>query len=210
TDAAEPSASLAGVVHDADATPADLAAGATWRLPGQFAADTSGTWLQQHFGAGNVRIADVPGAEGETSRGVILFPDDASRRAYLHFQDEQQLHGLSLVRVMDAGSRWQLDNGIAIGMPLSQLLAMNGKPIRFTGFDWDYGGAISDWNGGRLQPADDDPHRRGIRLDHREAPDGAYPMGDATFSSDDARYPQLGSVVMVGEISVSFPGEDDL
>ncbi len=204
------SASLAGVAEDADATPANLADTDTYRLPGMFAASTSVIWLQQRFGQANVRIADVPGGEGETSRGVILFPDDPARRAYLYFQDEKRLRGLSMVRVMDEGSRWQLDNGVAIGMPLSKLLALNGKSIRFTGFDWDYGGAISDWNGGRLQPVDKAPQRRGISLNHRDGADGAYPMGEDTFSSNDRRYPRLGSVVIVGEISISFPGVDDL
>lgn len=208
--AAMPSASLAGAAHDADATPADLAANATYRLPGLFAADTRVLWLQQRFGEANVRVADVPGGEGETSRGVILFADDSTRRAYLYFQDEKRLRGLSLVRVTDAGSRWQFDNGIGIGTPLSKLLALNGKPIKFLGFDWDYGGAITDWNGGQLQPAADHSVQRGIRLDHHTASDDTYPMGDTIFSSDDKRFPKLGDEVVVGEISVSFPGEDDL
>ncbi|MEO6138865.1 MAG: hypothetical protein ABIP11_09405 [Luteimonas sp.] len=204
------SASLAGVAEDADATPANLSDASTYRLPGLFAPSTTVSWLQQRFGKANVHVADVPGGEGETSRGVILFPDDNHRRAYLYFQDEKRLRGLSMVRVMDEGSRWQLDNGVAIGMPLSKLQALNGRPIRFTGFDWDYGGAISDWNGGRLQPDDKAPQRRGIGLNHRDGVDGAYPMGEDTFSSDDRRYPHLGAVVIVGEISISFPGEDDL
>ena len=203
------SASLAGVAEDADAIPANLADAGTYRLPGLFAPSTSVVWLQQRFGQANVRIADVPGGEGETSRGVILFPDDSHRRAYLYYQDQKKLRGLSMVRVMDEGSRWQLDNGVATGMPMSKLLVLNGKSIRFGGFDWDYGGGISDWNGGRLQPADNDPQRRGIRLIHLDT-DAKYPMGEGTFSSDDRRYPRLGSVVIVGEISISFPAEDDL
>ena len=190
--------------------PADAADPATWRLPGQFSAATTEAWLRRRFGDGNVRVADVPGGEGETSRGIVLFPDDPSRRAYLYFQDAQQLRSLSLVRVMDPGSRWRLENGIGIGTPLSALVAMNGKPIRFSGFDWDYGGAIGDWNGGRLQPADADARRPLIRLRHGEAAQGTYPMGDAMFSSDDPRYPRLREIAFVGEIGVSFPGEDDL
>jgi hypothetical protein len=31
------------------------------------------SWLRQRFGKANVHVADVPGGEGETSRGVILF-----------------------------------------------------------------------------------------------------------------------------------------
>jgi len=193
-----------------DAMPADAADPATWRLPGQFSAATTEAWLRRRFGDGNVRVADVPGGEGETSRGIVLFPDDPSRRAYLYFQDAQQLRSLSLVRVMDPGSRWRLENGIGIGTPLSALVAMNGKPIRFSGFDWDYGGGISDWKGGRLEPAGDEPQWPIVRLTHGDAPPHSYPMGDAVFSSDDPRYPHLGDVVSVGEIGMSFPGEDDL
>jgi len=205
-----PDAAIDSASPATDATPADAADPATWRLPGQFSAATTEAWLRQRFGDANVRVADVPGGEGETSRGILLFPDDPSRRAYLYFQDAQQLRGLSLVRVMDPGSHWRLDNGIGIGTPLSTLVAMNGKPIRFSGFDWDYGGGISDWNGGRLEPAGDQPQRPIVRLTHGEAPPRSYPMGDAVFSSDDPQYPHLGDVVSVGEIGMSFPGEDDL
>jgi len=192
------------------AAPADEVASARFELPGAFAPDRDLAWLRATFGTANVQVGEVPGAEGEMFRGVVLFPNDAERRAYLYFQDEKALRGLSLVRVLDAPSRWHLDSGVRPGMPLAALIARNGAPIRFTGFDWDYGGAISDWHGGRLAPRDDTPVRRGIRLGHGEAPDGSYPMGDAEFASDDPRWPHLGKVAIVGEISVSFPGEDDL
>jgi hypothetical protein len=68
------SASLAGVAEDADATPANLRDAGTYRLPALFAPSTSVSWLRQRFGKANVHVADVPGGEGETSRGVILFP----------------------------------------------------------------------------------------------------------------------------------------
>ena len=201
------SASLAGVADDADATPADLADTSMWRLPGAFTASTSQAWLEQRFGAANVRVGEVPGAEGETSRGVILFPDDPKRRAYVYFKDDAHLRGLAMLRVMDAGSQWQLDTGVGVGTPLSALVALNGKPIAFTGFDWDYGGAVSDWHGGRLQPQARDGFRRDIRLDHRDVANGRYPVGDDTFDSDDRRYPRLGDDVIVGEISIS-PADD--
>ena len=87
---------------------------------------------------------------------------------------------------------------------------MNGKPIRFLGLDWDYGGTIIDWNGGRLDPQND-PVRRGMTLGARADIGGRpYPIGDGEFASDDPEYPTLGTDLIVGEISVSFPGEDDL
>lgn len=207
-----PSASLQGVERDADAAPADPSVDSTFQLPGAFAPDIRVEQLQQRFGKPNVRPDEVPGAEGETSHGVILFPDDPTRRAYLYFQDEDKLSGLQLVRIVDESSRWHFANGVRVGMPLSKLVALNGKPIRFYGFDWDYGGAITDWRGGKLQPAQGkDAVTLGIRLNRSEdAPEGSYPIGEGEFSSDDRHYPQLGSIAIVGEISAGFPGEDDL
>ena len=182
-------------------------------LPGRFAADTTVTSLEQQFGKTHVRIEPIPGGEGTTLRGVVLYPDDASRRAYLYFQDEKTLHGLHMVRIIDPNSMWTVDPGIRIGMPLPELLRINGKPIKFTGFDWDYGGGVSDWNDGALAPRDGEMTRRMVRMDlpqqaRGDTPHEDLPIGDGEFASDDPRFADLQAVV--SEIGMSFPGEDDL
>ncbi len=184
-------------------------------LPGAFTPDTTVADLERRFGQTNVRVGELPGAEGETHRGVELFAGDASRQAYVSFQDEQALRGLSRVAIGNDGSRWTLDNGVRIGMSLADLVALNGAAVIFTGFDWDYGGYVSDWSDGKLDPVEGDPVRRGVRLRIREsarnaAQPPAYPVGDSEFRSDEADYPKLGELAEVGDISVSFPGEDDL
>jgi hypothetical protein len=192
------------------AAPAEL----DYVLPGALAPDTGPAQLRALFGADQVEISEhLPGAEGEEFRGVILYPKDPALRAYLYFQDSQQLRGLASVVVRDPGSRWRLDNGVRMGMRLAELVRLNGKPIRFSGLDWDYGGAITNWNGGRLAARDGDPVIRHARLDRNEQAStaaDAYPSGDREFSSDDKRYPQQGELLSVGELRVSFPGEDDL
>ena len=208
-DAATPSASLAGVEHDAEPDPALLRD--PFVLPGPLSGATEPDGLRRIYGAPNVVEGDVPGAEGEMFHGVVLFPKDPDRRAYVYFQDEKTLTGLSMVRVFGPASRWKLDDGIAIGTPLSELLRRNGKPIRFSGLDWDYGGTITDWNGGKLAPHDGDPIRRFFSLGSRDGADiHSYPVGDSEFSSDDPRYPRMAESVVVNEIGVSFPGEEDL
>ena len=181
-----------------------------WTLPGSFEAGTTLQELQQRFGEANVSARELPGAEGETFRGVMLFPDDPTRRAMLYFQDPQNLRGLSMVSVDEAGSRWGLASGIRIGTSLADIQKRNGKPFTFTGFDWDYGGTITDWHGGKLQPADDKAvsERMQLRMPEGGSGDKPYPMGDSEFSSDDPRWKDLG--ITVGGISVGFPGEDDL
>lgn len=187
---------------------------AEYVLPGDFAPENTVEALRKRFGDAQVRIGNVPGAEGETFRGVILFPDDSSRRAYLYFQDEQPLQGLSLVRVFDHDTRWRLDNGIAMGMTLAELVKRNGRPIEYAGLGWDYGGTVTDLHDGALRPPGNDAVMRSWKLGAKDAEDDAvskaYPIGEGTFSSDDPRYPEQGRNVIVRELTISFPGEDDL
>ena len=170
--------------------------------------------LRKRFGASQVQIGDVPGAEGEMFRGVILFPEDSTRRAYLYFQDEKALRGLSLVRVFESDTRWRLADGITMGMPLAELVRRNGRPIEYMGLDWDYGGTVTDLHGGKLTPSEHSAVISHWQLGAAQREQGyaenAYPVGDATFSSDDPKYPEQGRIVVVRELSVSFPGEDDL
>ncbi|HEX7803411.1 MAG TPA: hypothetical protein VF471_11720 [Pseudoxanthomonas sp.] len=179
-------------------------------LPGDFAPDTTLEQLQRHYGAGNVKVQQIPGSEGDSFRGIVLFPDDPSRRATLYFQDEKTLRGLSMVSVQETDSQWKLASGIGIGTPLAEVRKKNGKPFTFSGFDWDYGGTITDWQGGKLKPANDNAvsERMQLRMPESGPGDKDYPVGDSGFSSDDPRWADLG--IAVGGISVSFPGEDDL
>lgn len=218
-----PAAAAATAVQNATSAPAaaaatdKVAAAATVALvlPGDFAPDTTPDELRKRYGAAHVRLGKVPGAEGEQFPGVILFPDDPSRRAYLYFQNDQTLQGLSLVRVLDRESKWTLDNGLRMGLPLAEMVALNGKPISFYGLEWDYGGTIVDYHGGKLDARKDEQVGRSASLGLRDnggqgIPDGKTPVGEGTYSSDDPRYPEQGRWIVISELSASFPGEDDL
>lgn len=59
-------------------------------------------------------------------------------------------------------------------------------PIGFLGFDWDYGGAITNWNNGRLHR---DPPLGAVQLCPPETDataESGYPSGDAEFDSGNA------------------------
>jgi hypothetical protein len=148
--------------------------------------------LRQRYGAGNIKDGDVPGAEGEELDGWILYPNDPKRRVYIYL-DDAGVHP-SLLRVLDGESQWQRSNGIRMGLTLTELVTLNGgKPIQFSGFGWDYGGAISDWHGGAME---NQKVGGGLTLCPPDFPGGQYPenypSGDAQFSSSDdlvVRYP---------------------
>ena len=53
------------------------------------------------------------------------------------------------IRFSDNG-KWKSKSGIKIGTTYSELNKMNGKPISFYGFGWDYSGAVL-WNDGKLE-----------------------------------------------------------
>lgn len=202
---ASSSASLAGVEYDQDATPADLASDETYVLPGFFHGSVTLDDLRTRFGAANVQVTQIEGAEGATGQGIVLFADDPKRRAELFLRDEAELRGLATMRVSGKDSRWHLDNGVRLGMTLDALVALNGKPITFSGLDWDYGGTVGDWHQGRLAQREGDPVFRAVSLAHdAEPPAGAYPLGDGEYRSDDPRYPRQGTVLHVGALQVTF------
>jgi hypothetical protein len=188
---------------------AQPSADAGYRLPGALHKDLSLDDLRRRFGAANVTVAQIDGAEGETFRGIVLFADDPARRAEIFPQDDANLRGIATIRVSGTQSRWQLDNGVHLGMTLAELVAANGKPVSFSGLDWDYGGGISDWHGGRLAPTDSGTVFVAVGLTHGDLGESdSIPLGDSEFRSDDARYPQQGKLLFVGQLTVSFPAPD--
>lgn len=147
--------------------------------------------LQQRYGAANVKEDDVPGAEGEQVPGWVLYPDDPKRRVYIYL-DDAGAHP-SLLSVLDVESQWQRSDGVHMGLTLADLVKLNGQPIEFSGFGWDYGGTVSDLHHGALEK-----HRAAgaIGLCPPDFPDGQYPenypSGDGLFPSSYAlvvRYP---------------------
>ncbi|MFO1474357.1 MAG: hypothetical protein U1F20_07520 [Lysobacterales bacterium] len=132
-------------------------ANASYVLPGVFAPDMDVERLVRRFGKDNVRIGEVPGAEGERVDGVVLFPDDPARRAYLYFEDAQRNAGLGLgVRVrpgITSAGAWTTASASARRCRTS-CAATAGRSAS-SRLDWDYGNNITVKGGGRLNPKDD-------------------------------------------------------
>ncbi|MDI4664797.1 hypothetical protein K9U40_10725 [Xanthobacter autotrophicus] len=147
---------------------------------GPFARDASEAALATRFGAGNVVFRTVPGPEGTRFKATVLFPRDAARRVEIVWKDEKRRQRPTHVSVA-AQSGWKTADGLGIGSSLAAVEAANGAPFTMAGFGWDYGGTVTDWNGGRLA-------RPGCRLLLRLEPTPGTPAddvdGDRDFRSD--------------------------
>jgi hypothetical protein len=117
-----------------------------FKCEGPFGRDANHARLAATFGAGNTIIE----YDGESDADVtILFPNDPKRRLKVEWKDLKRRRGLGHVTIAGRSS-WNVA-GVAIGTPLVQLERLNGGPFKLNYFEGDYGGAITDWLGGRFR-----------------------------------------------------------
>ena len=180
-------------------------------LPGTLGPLTTRQALEARFGKAHVREEAFDGAEGiGTYPALVVFPDDPSRRLELVLDAEDKDAPIQELRVRAPGSRWRDASGLRMGMTLSELVALNGAPISFYGLEWDYGGTVQDWHGGRLANAAGAALFRRVSLGARAgtSPD-AVPIGDSVFRSDDPRLAGVGNALEVAEFGISWPREGE-
>ncbi len=141
------------------------------------------------FGKEQVSQKDFYIGEGYSEPGLVVFSGTPQEVEVLLDANGDP----SIARVSREDSRWQTDEGIRIGSTLRELEQANGRPFTFYGLDWDYGGTVSDWQGGNF------PEGFGVRLGWGDQtfddPDG-MPIGDSIFSSENFPHLDL-QVVMI-------------
>lgn len=110
----------------------------------------------------------------------ILFKGTAAEVEFMWKDDSVNFNTLMAIETYGTKPIWKTKSGIGIGTTVKELEKMNGKPFRFAGFGWDYGGTtfLED---GKLKDAgvwitlgvDDNPH-----------PDADSLLGDSDFTTD--------------------------
>lgn len=192
-------------------------------LPGDYAQSTTVADLEARFGKANVRVAEQRTDWGEMQRGLVLFPDDPTRRAYVTFHNPDALSDVARITVRDAGSRWRGKHGVHVGMSFAELRQANGKPFYFGGFEgglrgWahDSWSPALDGDDGQLGRLDVDEGEHmyfevelGLRDAAKALPAGAWPVDEPSLSSDDPRFPRLGELAEVTAISASTSLDDE-
>ena len=213
-----PPSAPAAIETPAPTAPAPLAeiaaptvASEDWTLPGTLGPLTTRQALEARFGTANVREETFDGTEGiGTYPALVVFPDDPSRRLELVLDAEDKDAPILELRVRAPDSRWRDASGLRMGLTLSELVALNGAPISFYGLEWDYGGTVQDWHGGRLANAAGALLFRRVTLGARAGTDpDAIPIGDSVFRSDDPRFAGVGDALEVAEFGISWPREGE-
>lgn len=115
---------------------------------GPFAKDADHERLIAAFGEANVAYEAIHGPERMEFKASVVYPKDPARRLVVSWWDVTARKRPA--RIMVEGSEWSGPHGLRIGTSLIKIEEMNGKPFSLYGFEWDYGGAIASWNGGRL------------------------------------------------------------
>lgn len=183
----------------------------TWVLPGSLGPLTTRLQLDARFGKDNVREETFPGAEGIGSYpALVVFPDEPRKRLELVLDADNPDAPIRELRVRGPDSRWHAASGLRAGMSLADLVALNAAPVSFYGLQWDYGGTVQDWHGGRLANAVGNPlFHRVTLVARKDAGDVALPVGDTTFRSDDGKWPTIGKDLVVAELGISWLSDGD-
>jgi hypothetical protein len=188
----------------ASAAFAQAAAPTALSCDGPFARDSDHARLVKVFGAANVVFTKIPGPEGSSANGSVVYGKDPKRKFFVTWDNEKARKGPN-VTISDAKSTWKTTDGIGIGTSLVDIEQRNGKPFKLSGFDWDYGGFANDFGGGALAKREG-----GCRLGLRFYPDPKVSnavslkvAGDKTFSSNDPN--MRAARPAVTEISIMWP-----
>ncbi|QJD80232.1 hypothetical protein [Spirosoma rhododendri] len=192
-------------------------------VPGQRAGlihySTSESELLRLLGASVVTTGDtVYGAEGEVFIGTTLYKGTADEAQILYRDSSQRQHPeLVLIRPtltdIDGNllpnpkpTRWTTADGLRIGTTLHELERRNGKPFRLWGFGWDYGGNVSDWQGGRLEKGGRSLLAMTLgpppTMTSAQQKDYEAVMGDGEFMSSLAPLQRLDPVVQVMQVTL--------
>ncbi|MFN7115351.1 MAG: hypothetical protein ACK4TA_01045 [Saprospiraceae bacterium] len=105
--------------------------------------------LQELYGTQDIDIQSISIAEGDTQEGVVLYPGTRNELEII-WESAASEGTPAFVRIGKDSTEWHTPEGITIGTTLEKLEDLNGKPFTFYGFEWDYGGLITDWNDGKL------------------------------------------------------------
>ncbi len=176
---------------------------------GPFAKSADEAALVQSLGRANVKATRIDGAEGETSQGTVVFPNDPKRRVEIVWHDERRRRRPASISVR--GPEWIVKPAgaatrtISVKSSLDEVEETNERPFSLMGFGWDMGGYTAGGGGGKLGALDG-----GCDLSIRFDPDPKARSASLDKVSGEHKFASSSPVVravkpIVSQISIGWP-----
>ncbi|HWR33801.1 MAG TPA: hypothetical protein VN451_09750 [Chitinophagaceae bacterium] len=179
-------------------SPADslLLSDSTW---GGITALTDFDELKQLYSESNIKDERICGPECVDSFDVTRIYPGSNREFIVYWQDSLYHKQIGFIRCLSADAPYYTEAGVKIGTTLNELLRINGKPIAFFGFGWDYGGGIISLNHGVLEKTN---VRFNLALAEQNDDNSVY--GDTELNSDMPAVKKLLDKIYVSELFLPF------
>lgn len=147
------------------------------------------------YGPASVKVQPIDVGEGQQQKGLLIFEGTVDEiEVVMDFNGKDKP---AFVRITHEFSNWKTPEGVSVKTGLADLQAANGMPFTFMGFEWDYAGLITNWNGGRF------PKSFTVSLaayNPKELKESMF--GPIEFQSDDPAMQKLD--LKIGAIAVRF------
>lgn len=156
--------------------------------------------LKKIYGETNIRDERICGPECIDSFDVTKVYPETNREFIIYWQDSLYHKRIGFIRCYTPGAPYHTAGGIKIGTTLKDLLQMNGKPISFFGFGWDYGGSVFSLNDGVLESS---AVRFNLDISENTTGDNAV-YGDTELNTDMPAVKRLLEKIHVNELFLLF------
>lgn len=143
-------AGSASSLHDVVSKPVSVAPVSNGLFPADSLLSFNFAMLANTFGEENiVEKVNVSPIDRTNYHVVLLFPG-SPRQIEIVLLDSTKTAEVKAV-IIGSESIWTTRAGVAPGMTLRELQALNGRPFMFYGGGWDQGGYVTNWKDGTLQ-----------------------------------------------------------
>jgi hypothetical protein len=157
--------------------------------------------LREEFGADEVQETLIYVGEGIEMSGLTIFPNDEKKRVELVWTEEEPKR-VQMIRIQGDKSDWATAEGVTLGNSLVEIHEINGATFDLQGLDWDFGGFVTHWNGGKLDGLNLKFGSSSVELSEE---DMQAVLGDQIVKSDNESMQRANP--SVSEITVNFPPE---